>query len=201
MLSLREPTPETISRFLREQSACDFSYSAVGATSDRPPAGYVVDRTRVRLGTGIAAFEAAKSALANWRQFDLGWLRAAPPGLPVRSGEVVAIVARSTGLWWLNACRIVYVVDEAERRFGFAYGTLPDHAGSGEERFLIELDPADGAVWYDVLAFSRPRHPLARLGYPLMRRAQRRFGRDTAAAMRKAVCGEAVEDRLRNRRP
>jgi hypothetical protein len=29
------------------------------------------------------------------------------------------------GVWTLNTCRIVYVVDEATR-FGFAYGTLPD---------------------------------------------------------------------------
>jgi len=46
----------------------------------------------------------------------------------------VAILARSIGLWWLNACRIVYVVDKVDK-FGFAYGTLPDHAGSGEERW------------------------------------------------------------------
>ena len=48
------------------------------------------------------------------------------------------------GLWWLNACRIVYVVDEAGpvTKFGFAYGTLPGHAGTGEERFLVEWDRA-----------------------------------------------------------
>jgi uncharacterized protein (UPF0548 family) len=42
-------------------------------------------------------------------------------------------------------------------------------------------------VWYDVVAFSRARHPLARLGYPLARRVQRRFARESAEAMRKAV--------------
>ena len=75
----------------------------------------------------------------------------------------------------------------AGSRFGFAYGTLPGHAESGEERFLVEWDRADDAVWYDILAFSRPRHPLARLGYPLTRRTQRRFARDSAAAIRQAV--------------
>ena len=56
---------------------------------------------------------------------------------------MVAILARSIGLWWLNACRIVAVVDEdgPVKRFGFAYGTLPDHAGSGEERFLDRVGP------------------------------------------------------------
>jgi uncharacterized protein (UPF0548 family) len=101
----------------------------------------------------------------------------------------VAVVARLFGLWWLNACRIVYVVDEQGpvQRFGFAYGTLPGHAESGEERFTVEWREAAGAVWYDIQAFSRPRQVLARLGYPLARRLQRRFARGSAAAMRRAV--------------
>lgn len=73
------------------------------------------------------------------------------------------------------------------KRFGFAYGTLPDHAGSGEERFVVEWDPEDGGVWYDILAFSRPQHVLARLGYPVVRLTQNRFGRESAAAMCRAV--------------
>ncbi len=52
-------------------------------------------------------------------------------------------------------------------RFGFAYGTLPGHVESGEERFLVEWDRGDDAVWYDILAFSRPNHVLTRLGYPV----------------------------------
>jgi uncharacterized protein (UPF0548 family) len=86
----------------------------------------------------------------------------------------------------------VYTIDETGPvcRFGFAYGTLPDHAESGEERFLVEWDRATDAVHYDILAFSRPRHPLARIGYPLTRRTQKRFARDSAAAMRRAVGAE-----------
>ena len=91
------------------------------------------------------------------------------------------------GLWWLNATRIVYTIDEP-RRFGFAYGTLPRHAEKGEERFLVEhLD--DDTVWYDVLAYSRPRHILARIGYPLARRYQKRFGRESKASMASFVGG------------
>jgi uncharacterized protein (UPF0548 family) len=105
----------------------------------------------------------------------------------------VAVVARSLGLWWLNACRVVYVMGEKDK-FGFAYGTQPGHAESGEERFLVEWDRADGGVWYDILAFSRPRHPLARLGYPWTRWVQRRFARDSGAAMVRAV-GERLAGR------
>ena len=99
------------------------------------------------------------------------------------------MIARLFGHWWLNACRIVYVVDEEGpvTRFGFAYGTLPQHAESGEERFTVEWREADGAVWYDILAFSRPRQLLARAGYPFARRLQKRFARDSAAAMQRAV--------------
>ena len=47
------------------------------------------------------------------------------------------------------------------KRFGFGYGTLPRHAERGEERFSVEWYREDGCVYYDVFAFSRPKHPLA----------------------------------------
>jgi uncharacterized protein (UPF0548 family) len=148
-----------------------------------------VDRTRIKLGEGGKVFAAAKAALGCWEHFRLGWAEAWPPETPIQAGEVVAVVARPFGLWWLNACRIIYVVDEEGRvqRYGFAYGTLPEHAESGEERFTVEWHEADDAVWYDLVAFSRPQQLLARLGYPLARRVQKRFARDSAAAMRRAV--------------
>ena len=92
------------------------------------------------------------------------------------------------GFWSLNACRIVYTIEETGpiERFGFAYGTLPDHAAIGEERFTVEFHSHDQAVWYDVYAFSRPR-PLARLAYPYTRALQKRFAADSKRAMQKAV--------------
>lgn len=188
---LWKPGHTAITSFLDEQAKLDVTYEAVGATADRPPERYVVDRTREVVGHGVADFATARQALIKWRQFEVGWLEVWPTDAALDVGTVLAIVARSTGLWWLNACRIVYVVDE-EDRFGCAYGTLPSHAASGEERFLVERD-AEGDVWYDVLAFSRPRHLLARLGYPLARRVQRRFGRDSTEAMRRAVSRERTK--------
>ena len=167
----------------------DFTYAASGATQGEPPAGFVVDHTRMKLGRGEEVFNKAKRILERWGQFDLGWVEAWPTDTPLRRGEVVAVVAHLFGLWWLSACRIVYVVDEVApvTRFGFAYGTLPDHAGTGEERFLVEWDHETGEVWYDILAFSRPRWLIARLGYPYMRRLQRRFGRDSSAVVANAA--------------
>lgn len=186
MLALRKPSAECVRSFLASQNQFGFTYGAVGATATTPPAGYVVDHTRIQLGHGAAVFQAARAALERWQQFALGWLYTWPPDAPIRPGEVVAVVARAKGLWWLNACRIVYVVDDPDR-FGFAYGTLPAHAGSGEERFLIEWNRADDSVCYDILAFSRPRHLLVRLGYPWVRRTQKLFGRESAAAVLRAV--------------
>ena len=195
MLSLQKPTAESIRPFLEAQAKLPFTYSAVGATATTPPGGYDVDRTRIKLGEGEPVFQLAKAALQRWEQFHLGWVEAWSPDTAIQSGEVVAVMGRAIGLWWLNACRIVYVVDESgpTRKFGFAYGTLPGHVESGEERFLIEWDRNDNSVWYDILAFSKPNHFLTRLGYPMVRRAQKQFARDSAASMLKAVrSGDAV---------
>ena len=192
MLSLQKPSPDTIRRFLTAQAASEFTYSVVGATAGQPPAGFVVAHTRIKLGEGEKIFQIGRAGLERWEQFHLGWLEAWSPEMQIRPGEVMAVLAHAIGLWWLNGCRIVYVVDEVEpiQRFGFAYGTLPDHAAIGEERFMVEWDQADNSVWYDILSFSRPRHVLARLGYPIFRRKQIQFGRESAAAMLRLVHAE-----------
>jgi uncharacterized protein (UPF0548 family) len=85
----------------------------------------------------------------------------------------------------LNASRIIYVIEEAGaiHRFGFAFGTLPGHMEQGEERFTVEWDRRDDSVWYELFAFARPKHPLARLGYPFTRWVQKRFAVESYAAM------------------
>jgi len=184
---LHKPTPVELRKFLEEQAECDFTYDAVGQTQELPPANYRLNHTRQLLGQGEPVFTAARTALENWQQLHLGWLDVWPDDTPIVEGSVVAIIAQTYGFWWLNACRIVYVCDESNpRRFGFAYGTLPGHIGSGEERFLIEMDQ-DGKVWYDIFAFSQPRYLLARIGYPYLRYIQKLFGKQSAAEMQAAV--------------
>src|SRR4051812_20798469 len=111
MKSLRRPSAASVRDFLAAQAKLDFTYTAVGATAGLPPSGYLVDRTRIKLGEGEEVFTRAKAALGRWEQFRLGWVEAWPPGARIRTGEVVGSVARCLGVWWLNACRIVYVVD------------------------------------------------------------------------------------------
>ena len=191
---LTRPTARELDALLVGQRHAAFTYPEVGATRGPDPAGYTVDRNSVRLGTGPRAYARAVDALRNWRMTTLGWASIHPPRATLAPGTVVAMVVHHFGFWSTHACRIVYAVDEvgegtagAVHRFGFAYGTLPVHAASGEERFEVSWRRTDDSVWYDLHAFSRPRHPLARIGYPLGRLQQRRFGRASKRAMRDAV--------------
>ena len=191
-----------MSAFLSAQTAAGsslaFSYPEVGASRHNAerPRGYELDHNRIRIGEGELDFVAAGNALRAWRMFPRPWTRIAPINAAIEVGAVVAMQAHALGLWWLNACRIVYVIDEqgATRRFGFAYGTLPAHVEQGEERFSVELQP-DGSVWYDLRAFSRPRYWPVRIGKRLARRLQARFVRESQASM----CA-AVEEARRARR-
>jgi len=56
----------------------------------------------------------------------------------------------------------------------------------------VELSGADGKVWYDILAFSRPQNMLVRLGYPLTRSLQRKSWKSSKLAMLQAVGGESL---------
>ena len=190
MILLHDPTAREVEAFLEAQRDSRLSYPEVGATRKGAPPYYKIDHNRVQLGTGKEAFEVAVTAMRQWKMFDLGWVRIAWPGAPIQEGTTVAVVAKTAGFWSLNAARIVYTLDETDgpvRRFGFAYGTLRDHAEMGEERFSIEHHRFDNSVWYDLFAFSRPRHWLAQIGYPLARAYQRRFARDSKAVMARTV--------------
>lgn len=191
MFLLRAPSDEQIRQFISSQREQPFSYPEVGASRHgdvERVEGYTIDRHRVKLGVGENTFERAVDALRKWKHFCLGWVRIVPSDTPVEVGATVAVLAKLFALWSLNACRIVYVIDEDApvKRFGFAYGTLRDHAERGEERFTIEWQGNDDSVWYDILAFSQPNLP-AKLGYPLTRRLQKKFARDSLAAMVKTV--------------
>jgi len=185
MIRFTPPSPELFGRFLIRQSELSYSYPSPGATGNgHPPPGFVVDHRQRQLGRGAAAFDAARAAMRDWEMSRHGWATIRPEP-PIAAGTAVSMQVRFVGLWWINACRIVYVIDEP-RRFGFAYGTLPGHVERGEERFLIEWRE-DDSVWYDLYAFSRPRAWIVWLTYPLVRRLQSRFALSSLDAMERAV--------------
>ncbi len=187
----RKPNAEQVRVFLSGQSNQSFSYAMVGMTQHTAPAKYQVDHNRVQLGHGGETFDQACVALQTWRMFDLGWVLISPSTAPISEGTTVAMVATAFGLWFVNACRIVYVVDERIGdlwRFGFAYGTLPAHLERGEERFLIEWDRGSDLVSYDILAYSQPHALLAKLGYLVVRHFQKRFAEDSKRVMGEGCC-------------
>ncbi len=118
--------------------------------------------------------------------FDLGWVRVVNSAAPIASGEVVAVEVRSLGLRSLNFSRIVETIDN-ETQFGLVYATTAHHLEQGEERFLLRFDRANGEVSYELEAVSRPRHTLAKIGYPITRYFQHKFARDSHRRMRQAV--------------
>ena len=136
------------------------------------------------MGTGRDDFDRAIAAVKHWKMFDLPWIDLCWPDTPIEPGATVAVLVSHLGFWSLNACRILYAIEEhgTVEKYGFAYGTLPEHAAYGEERFTVEYDKNDGTVWYDVFAFSRPRL-LAFLAYPFTRALQKRFAKDSKTAM------------------
>jgi uncharacterized protein (UPF0548 family) len=191
MFFFRRPTAQRIDRFRQTATRDTFSYPEVGATlKGEIPERYNLDHNRVRLGQGAVTFERASRALCDWKMFDIGWVELLHPRGPVAAGQTVLLLARTCGLYSLSATRVVAMIDKKEGqiwRRGFSYGTLQHHVERGEERFSIEHDLEDDSVWYDILAFSVPRHLFARIAYPLSRAAQRRFARDSKAAMLRAI--------------
>jgi uncharacterized protein (UPF0548 family) len=166
------------------------SYSPVGIAAGKGVGRF--DETLVAIGRGKAAFERARAALLLWRQFDIGWVETFPRNAPIAVGTVVAVLVRHLGFWSLNGCRVVYQVGSVETdvRFGFAYGTLTNHAAAGEELFEVFVHPQTEDVMYRIRATSWPRAAFAHLAYPLLRAMQARFRKDSAAAMTRATRGE-----------
>ena len=149
------------------------TYSEVGATAaGELPAGYGHLHRERQIGTGRQRFEQAADAVMRW-----GMQRGA--GLRVQASSEVAEVDTVVlvRMGFLPApCRVVYVIDEPDIR-GFAYGTLPGHPESGEERFVVRLDPTTSAVFAEVSAFSRPATWWSKAGGPLVSVAQRVIAR------------------------
>lgn len=190
MYSIIKPTDKQIQRFIAIQRRRSFSYAEVGMTNNSAlPTDYTVDHNRIQLGVGTETFARAKTAIKHWKMFDFDWVKLCWPEASVEVGSTVAIMTRALGIWSVNACRIAYLIEEkgAIKKFGFAYGTLPDHVGRGEERFSVEWNREDGTVWYDLLAFSKPNQLPSKMAYGFMRTQQKRFAAASMQAMVKAV--------------
>src|SRR4051794_29540395 len=187
---MRRPSNAEIRRFLDRSQDLPLSYSPTGIVRDRSRVDRL-DEQVVTIGHGEVDFERARLALACWKHFDIGWVEAFPRQPSIDPGTDVGVLIRHVGFWSLNGARVLYHVDgtDGQAAFGFAYGTLTNHAESGEELFEVFIDQDSGDVRYRIRAVSWPQSVLAWIGQPLVRFLQARFRRDSAAAMKRTTSG------------
>jgi uncharacterized protein (UPF0548 family) len=162
--------------------AAAYTYEAVGHTAVGPVAGFHwLARSAVLQRRD---FEGAAEDLFSWQLQARSGLRVYASHTPVEPGSLVVMRLGPGRLALRIPCRVVYVVDEPDRR-GFAYGTLPGHPVVGEERFALNR-LGDGRLELTISAFSRPASKLAKLGGPVGRLGQdamlRRYLRALEAA-------------------
>jgi uncharacterized protein (UPF0548 family) len=179
-----------IERFLDRSRSLPLSYGPIGILRHAPDV-HGLDEQVVVIGHGEADFDRARIALAEWKQFDIGWVEAFPKQAAIETGTIVAVLIRHLGFWSLNGARVLYRVggNDSQAAFGFAYGTLTNHAESGEELFEVCIDPDTGDVLYRIRALSWPQSALAWIGQPIVHILQARFRRDSAAAMTRVASG------------
>ena len=150
---------------LAELADENVTYPEVGATAGDLPPGYRHVVRRAALGSGRDTFDRCVVALMTWgvqRGSDID-VRASHS--PAQVGTVVSQLIGVRGLGMVAPCKVVYVVDEGDRR-GFAYGTLPGHPESGEESFVISILD-DESLALDIRSFSRPGNVISRIGQPV----------------------------------
>lgn len=184
MFSLRRPAPDALARLVAEQRGHDLSYPEHGATAGVRPAGYHHDRWEADLGPfSQDRFDRLAEALRHWQIHQRSGMTVIPAD-PVRPGLTFALAFRLPAGYVTAAGRVVYVTSEPDCR-GFAYGTLPGHPEQGEESFHVVREGP--RLLFRVSAFSRPRHPLARLGGPASRAVQVMMNKRYLSAARDAA--------------
>ncbi|MFF2192049.1 DUF1990 family protein [Streptomyces sp. NPDC058157] len=163
------------------------SYPEHGASLRRPlPDGYRHLHHRTRIGYGREVFEAAGAAVLGFRMHRAAGASVRADG-PAAPGARVEIGLGAGPLRIGVPCEVVRTSD-GPGLAGFTYGTLTGHPASGEESFLVEL-AADGNVWFEVTAFSRPAAWYARLAGPLLPVLQRAFVRSLGRHLRALAAG------------
>jgi len=186
---MRRPSAADIERFLDRSRRLSLSYGPTGIARHSSDVDRL-DEQVVTIGHGDADFERARIALASWKHFDIGWVELFPMDASIETGTVVAVLIRHLGFWSLNGARVLFNVGgtDSQTAFGFAYGTLTNHAESGEELFEVSIDRQTGDVMYRIRAVSWPQGALTWIGQPIVRLLQARFRHDSAVAMRRAAC-------------
>ena len=162
------------------------TYAEVGATgAGHLPSGYRHVEESFVAGLGRETFERVAAAILDWRPQRSVGLRVRATGPAGEVGTVVVLTAGLLRFGYDIPCRVVWASTTGDER-GFAYGTLPGHPESGEERFTVRLT-GDGDVVVTIRVFSRLATPAARAVPPLSWLAQSLATRRYLSALRRAA--------------
>jgi uncharacterized protein (UPF0548 family) len=82
----------------------------------------------------------------------------------LRAGDTVVVGLTVRAALWLPLPGRVVLLEHHPQWVMYAIGTLPGHAFTGEESFILEQTD-DGSVWLTVRSFARPA---AWWGWPLL---------------------------------
>lgn len=161
------------------------------------PPDYARTVHRVLVGHGERDFSVLADGILHW-QIQCGAGLRVDADTDVRLG---GLVTSYFGFGWASLpipCEVVWVrpdspMEEGGRWCGFGYGSLTGHPESGEEAFLVRMD-GNGAVYFEILAFSRPAGWLIKLGFPVAKATQRAVTtRYILAARRLLALGAAID--------
>ncbi len=165
-----------------------FTYAEVGATGDAElPAGYLHGEWTEVVGSGREVFERVAAAILDWVPQRSVGLRVRATGSPGEVGTVVVLTAGLPRLGYDIPCRVVWASTTGDER-GYAYGTLPGHPESGEERFTVRLT-GTGDVVVAIRVFSRLATPAARAVPPVSRFVQGLATRRYLSSLRRVARG------------
>lgn len=114
--------------------------------------------------------DTAADQLLRWQVQRRAGFQVAVSAPRIETGAVALLSAGIGPLAIRSPVRVVYVIDEPDRR-GFAYGTLAGHPESGEEAFVLQRDPA-GQITFSLSAYSRPGTWWSRALHPAVTAAQ-----------------------------
>lgn len=199
-LSWTQPTPKDQKDCINKSGSFNYDIKYRGATvkqfsklkedKELKKDGFLINHSRILVGSGSDAFDKGKTALQTWRHFGLSWAFV-DPKTPIEKGVKFCACVKEFVPWLRMPLEVVYVNDTRTPKtdvasFGFGGGTLKGHLLAGEERFSIEMD-GNKQVWYEILSFSKPAHPLSVIGYPYVFLRQKYFAHQSSDTVRKFV--------------
>lgn len=200
----RKPSRTKIEKLIGRCHDHDFTQANVGSTRGwngdlfavKPNAivenGYLIQRRRSTVGSGVEAFERAVDALKQGKCFDLPWVDFfSRNGLA--EGEIFCLVAHAFWLWPASLCRVIYAEsqdDDQSRSYAVGLGTLPIHAATGEEKIAVVWDRKTNDVDLLIGSYSKPATWVSWFMVWYLRQQQNRFARDSVTRI-KAICEQS----------